>query len=236
MNKRNTIFNAFKAAFPHTLPILAGFGFFGLTYGVYMNVSGFGFWYPLIMSIVIFGGSLQFVAVSMLLSPFAPVQTFLMALMIQARHIFYGIPMLEKYGDVGRKKYYLIYGMCDETFSINCSVDIPDGVDKGWFMTAVTLLNQFYWVTASTVGGIVGSLISFNTKGLDFVMTAMFVVIFLEQWLKDKKHYSALIGLFSSVICLVLFGSESFLIPAMLLIIFLLTAFRKPIEKGGRLS
>ncbi len=126
--------------------------------------------------------------------------------------------------------------MCDETFSVNCSADIPENVDKGWFMTAVTMLNRSYWITGSTLGGIFGSLISFNTKGIDFVMTAMFVVIFLDQLLKEKKHYTAVIGLFSSTVCLVIFGSDSFMIPTMIVILFLLAAFRKPIEKGGGLE
>lgn len=125
---------AFKAAFPCTIPIFAGFWFLGLAYGVYMHVSGFSFIYPCIMAMVIFGGSLEFVAVSMLLSPFAPLQTFLVALMIQARHLFYGIAMLDKFKGLGWKRWYLIFGMCDETFSINYSVKIPEDVDRGWFM------------------------------------------------------------------------------------------------------
>lgn len=233
MKKRKTISDAFKTAFPHTIPVLTGFLFLGLTFGIYMNISGFSFWYPLLMSIIVYGGSLQFVAVSMLLSPFAPFQVLIISFMLQARHIFYGLSMLNKYKNTGWKKYYLIFGLCDETFSVNCSVDVPEGIDKGWFMTAVTFLNQMYWVLGSLVGGIFGSVINFNTEGLDFVMTAMFVVIFLNQLMKEKKHYSSIIGLLTSVVCLVIFGSNSFLIPTMLLILLVLTAFRKPIEKGG---
>ena len=227
---------ALKAAFPYTVPIFAGFWFLGLAYGIYMNVSGFSFLYPMIMSLVIFGGSLEFVTVSMLLSPFAPVQTFIMALLIQARHLFYGISMLDKYRDMGWKKIYLIYGMCDETFSINYTAEIPEGVDRGWFMFFVTLLDQFYWFFGATLGGLVGSLLSFNTEGLDFVMTAMFVVIFLEQWKKEKKHFSALIGLGSAGLCLFLFGADRFMVPAMLCILFLLSIFRKPLENAGGYS
>lgn len=223
---------ALKAAFPHTVPILAGFLFLGAAYGIYMNVSGFGFWYPMIMSMTIFGGSLEFVAVSMLLAPFAPVQTFVMALLIQARHIFYGISMLDKFKGLGWKKIYLIFGMCDETFSINCTAQIPEDVDRGWFMFFVTLLNQLYWVAGATIGGLAGSLLTFNTEGLDFVMTAMFVVIFLEQWKKEKKHYSAFIGLGSAVLCLVIFGPDSFMLPTMACILVLLTLFKKPFEKA----
>lgn len=227
---------AFRAAFPYTIPIFAGFWFLGLAYGIYMNVSGFSFFYPMLMSLTIFGGSLEFVAVTMLLAPFAPVQTFIMTLMIQARHLFYGIAMLERFKGLGWKRVYLIFGMCDETFSINYTAKIPEGVDRGWFMFFVTLLNHFYWFFGATLGGILGSLIHFNTEGLDFVMTAMFVVIFLEQWLKEKKHYTALLGIVAAVLCRLGFGADSFMIPTMLCILFGLTVFRKPIERAGGFS
>lgn len=227
--------SAFKCAFPKTLPILAGFLFLGISYGVYMRVSGFSFLYPMLMALTIFGGSLEFVAVSLLLGAFAPLQTLVMTLIIQARHLFYGISMLEKYTGTGIKKPYLIFGMCDESFSINCSSEIPQNVDKGWFMFFVTLLNHFYWVLGATIGGILGSFISFNTDGLEFVMTALFVVIFLEQWLKEKKHYSSLIGVLCSAACLVIFGKSSFLIPTMICIVLFLTFLKKPIEQDGEL-
>ncbi len=224
---------AFISAFPSTLPILAGFCFLGMSYGIYMKVSGFSFIYPMLMSITIFGGSLEFVAVTMLLGSFAPLQTFLITLMVQARHLFYGISMLDKYKNTGLKKLYLIFGMCDESFSINCVAKIPESIDKGWYMFFVTLLNQFYWVSGATIGGLLGNLIKFNTEGLDFVMTAMFIVIFLEQWLKEKKHYTSLIGVTVSAVCLLVFGADSFMIPTMLCIICLLTMLWKPIERSG---
>ncbi len=224
---------ALTSAFPHTIPIFAGFWFLGLAYGIYMNVSGFSFVYPMIMSLIIFGGSLEFVAVSMLLAPFAPVQTLIMTLIIQARHLFYGIAMLDKFKGMGWKKYYLIFGMCDESFSINYSATIPEDVDKGWFMFWVTLLNHFYWFSGATIGGIVGSILNFNTKGLDFVMTAMFVVILLEQLLKETKHYTAIIGILCTTICRLIFGADNFMIPTMIAIVGCLTLFRTPIEKAG---
>ena len=223
---------ALRAAFPHTLPIFAGFWFLGLAYGIYMHAAGFSFVYPMLMSLLIFGGSLEFVAVEMLLSPFAPVQVLIMTLLIQARHLFYGISMLDKYKGMGWKKGYLIFGMCDETFSINYTAEIPDGVAKGWFFFFVTLLNHFYWFSGATIGGLVGSLLKFDTTGISFVMTAMFTVIFLNQWEKDRQHYSALIGLAAPLACLVFFGSGSFLLPSMGCILILLLALRKPIEKA----
>ena len=221
---------ALKAAFPYTIPIFAGFWFIGLTYGIYMNASGFSFVYPMLMSFFIFGGSLEFVAAEMLLSPFAPLQVFLMALLIQARHLFYGISMLDKFKGTGWKKFSLIYGMCDESFSINYSAKIPEDVDKGWFMLFVTWLNRFYWVSGATIGGLVGSLLKFDTSGIGFVMTAMFVVIFLDQWLKEKSHASSLIGIGVSVLCLVIFGPDSFMLPTMAAIILILTAARKKLD------
>ncbi len=222
---------ALKTAFPYTIPIFAGFWFLGLAYGIYMNVSGFSFIYPMIMSLIIFGGSLEFVAVEMLLSSFAPVQALIMTLLIQARHLFYGISMLDKFKNMGWKKFYLIFGMCDETFSINYTADIPEDVDKSWFMFFVTLLNHFYWVSGATIGGLLGSLIHFNTDGISFVMTAMFVVIFMEQWMKEKHHITAYIGLCAATVCLIIFKADSFMIPTMLSIIILLTLIRKPLEK-----
>lgn len=224
---------AFLAAFPHTIPILAGFLFLGITYGIYMNVSGFRFWYPMLMSMTIFAGSMEFVTTNLLLGAFHPLQAYVMTLMINARHLFYGLSMLDQYKGAGWKKFYLIFGMCDESFSINYSADIPDDVDKYWFMYFVTLLNQMYWVIGATLGGIFGSFIQFNTEGLDFVMTAMFVVIFIEQWLKDENHTSALQGLFLSAVCLMLFGKDNFLIPSMIAIMGVLTIVRGTLEKGG---
>lgn len=231
--KTEIVKKAFITAFPYTIPIFAGFWFLGLTYGIYMNVSGFSFLYPMLMSITIYAGSMEFVAVSMLLGAYNPLQALVMTLMINARHLFYGISMLDKFRGTGLKKVYLIYGMCDETFSINYMADLPKDVDRGWFMFFVTLLNHIYWFSGSTLGGIFGSLIHFNTEGLDFVMTAMFVVIFMEQWLKDKNHTSSLVGIGLSLLCLMIFGADNFIIPAMIAMLGVLTFLRHPLEKGG---
>lgn len=233
-NKKKVILPALKCAFPHTIPILAGFLFLGITFGILMNVSGFSAVYPLVMSIVIFGGSIEFVAVSMLLAPFAPFEVLATTIMIQARHLFYGISMLDRFKNMGIKKFYLIFGMCDETFSINYSTEIPEGIDKGWFYFFVTLLNHFYWVCGSVIGGLLGNLITFDTKGLDFVMTSMFVVILLDDVLKSQNHLNELVGLFASVACLLIFGADNFLIPTMVCILVLLAALKKPIEKKAQ--
>lgn len=217
-------FQAFKFVFPRTLPILTGFWFIGVAYGTYMNVSGFSFVYPMLMSLIIFGGSLEFICVSMLLSTFAPLSAFVVTLVVQARHLFYGISLLDKYRGLGLKRYYLIFGMCDETFSINYTSKIPEYLDKGWCFFFVTLLNHFYWVSGSALGGILGEFITFDTTGLWFVMTALFVVIFIEQWKNDKKNRSSgFIGIGVTALCLSTFNKDSFLLLSLIIIFTILS-------------
>lgn len=221
---------ALHAAFPHTIPIMAGFLFLGITYGVLMTTSGFPFWLPIIMAVVIFTGSVEFLMTSILLSAFSPLSAFVTALMVGARHIFYGITMLPRYRGLGWKKYYLIYSCCDETFSINYSTEIPEEIDHGWFYFWVSFLDQIYWVGGAALGGIFGSFITLDTRGLDFVMTAMFVVIFLQQWEKDRSHAAEFIGLGASILCLLVFGPDRFIVPSMLVILLCLTIGRKKLE------
>lgn len=231
--KKQIIKRAFQAAFPNTISIFAGFLFLGIAYGIYMNASGFNFSYPMLMSLTIFGGSIEFVVVGLLLGPFDPMKALVLTLIINARHLFYGISMLDKYRVTGLKRYYLIFGMCDESFSINYTADIPKDVDKSWFMFFVTVLNHCYWVLGATLGGLFGGLIQFNTSGLEFVMTALFVVIFLEQWMKETTHYSSLIGLGISTVCLSIFGGNNFIIPTMILILLILSLLKAPLMKVG---
>ena len=221
---------ALKAAFPYTVPIAVGFLFLGMSYGFLMRSKGFSFLYPMLMSMFIFAGSMEFVTVNLLLSAFNPVYAFFLTLMVNARHLFYGLSMLDKYKNVGRKKFYLIYGMCDESFTVNCAVTPPEGIDRGWFMFFVTLLNQLYWVSGATLGALLGYVIHFNTTGIEFVMTALFVVMFIDQWDSVKDHRPALIGVGCSLVCLLLFGSGNFILPAMASIILCFSAGRKRME------
>ena len=219
---------AFLAAFPLTLPICAAFLFLGFSYGFFICSKGFSPWYPFFTSMLVFAGSMEFVLVGMLLSAFNPWYCYLMTLMVNSRHLFYGLSMLEKFKDTGWKKIYLIFGMCDESFAINVSTSPPEGVDKGWFMTFVTLLNQIYWVVGSTIGGIMGSSIKINTQGLDFALVALFVAIFVSQWQNNTNHNPAIIGIILPLVCLVILGPQSFVPPAMLLMLILfITAYYK---------
>ena len=223
--------NALKAAFPHTIPIFTGFIFIGIAYGILMNSKGYGFGWSLLFSLVVFAGSSQYVAITFLTSVFNPVYALMMSLMINARHLFYGISLIEKFRDTGKLKPFLIFGLCDETFSVVCSAEPPEGVNKGWFMFFITFLNYIYWALGSTLGGLIGSMVSFNTKGLDFVLTALFVVIFIGQWKSQKDHKPAIIGVACTFICLIAFGPNNFIIPSMIAIIAALTVLKKDTEK-----
>jgi len=218
---------ALRAAFPHTIPVFTGFIFLGIAYGILMNSKGYGVGWSVLMSLMAFAGSAQYVAITLLTSVFNPLLAFLMTLMVNARHLFYGISMLDKYKVIGKLKPYLIFGLCDETFSIVCSTKIPESVNQSWFYFFITILDHSYWVLGSALGGLLGSMISFNTKGLDFVLTALFVVIFVGQWKTQKDHKPAVIGILCSAICLVIFGPSNFIIPSMIGILAVLSISRK---------
>jgi 4-azaleucine resistance transporter AzlC len=219
----------FKKALPLTFPVMAGYIFLGSTYGILMVTNGFPIWLPVLTAALIYTGSMEFLMAEILTSSFNPAAAFLTAFMVGARHLFYGLSMLKKYRGCGPAKLYLIYTTSDETFAINYNADISN-FDKTRFYTAVSLLDQLYWIVGTLIGSLFGSLISFNTKGLDFVMTAMFISILSDQWMRDSCHLPEIIGLLSSLLCLLLFGAEHFLIPSMILILILLILNRSYIE------
>ena len=219
---------ALKFSFPKTVPIMAGYLFLGASFGVLAISQGLS---PLItglMSLLIFAGSMQFAAVNVLQASFNPISALMLTLMVNARHIFYGITLLKPYSQMDWKKYYTIFGLTDETFSLTVSLDVPESVDKNWVYFLVTALNQIYWVAGTIIGILLSHFISFNTEGIEFVLTALFVTIFVEQWISTDDHTSALTGLIAAVISLIIFGSAHFLIPAMLaVIVFFLFQYRK---------
>lgn len=222
-----------RAAFGHTIPVLAGYVCLGAAYGLLMQAKGLGLGWTLAISVCTYAGSLQFVMIGLLTSAFEPVYAFLLALMVNARHLFYGISMLGRFQGMGWKKWLLVFGLTDETFSIHCAAKAPEGVDKGQFMLCVSLLDHSYWVLGSAIGFLAGGLAAFDTTGLDFVMTALFVVIFLDQWKQQKNHGPALVGLGASALCLLAFGPDDFLLPAMALILAGITLCRGRWEESA---
>lgn len=221
-----------KYALPKTIPVMAGYLFLGAAYGILMKINGFGFWWTAVSSTLIFAGSLQYLEVTLLAGLAHPIYAFLMGLMINARHLFYGISMLGKYRDLKKWKTYLIFSLTDETFSIVCQEEVPKELDKEKVYGWISLLDQLYWVVGSLFGNLIGQVVRFNTEGLDFALTALFVVIFTDQWKSQKNHRPALTGLLISAACVVLFGAGSFIIPAMVLILGILTWDYKHIDKG----
>ncbi|HHX70305.1 MAG TPA: branched-chain amino acid ABC transporter permease [Gallicola sp.] len=224
---------ALKAAFPYTIPVLTGYLLLGAAFGILMDSKGYSLIWVIFVSLFVYAGSMQFVAVGLVASGFHPINAMIMTLMVNARHLFYGIATLPKFKGLGKKKWYLIHGLTDETFSILSSIKEPKHVDRSLFLFYITLLDHIYWVTGSALGSVLGNFIPFDTRGLDFVLTALFVVVFIEQLLSKKSHLPEIIGAGSAILCRLVFGAESFLIPTMLLILVLVTVFRKQLEGGS---
>jgi 4-azaleucine resistance transporter AzlC len=218
---------AFRAAFPNTVPVLTGYLILGLAYGVLMKDKGYGVLWSGIMSAVCYGGSIQYLAITLLTTAFDPIQAFLLSFMVNARHIFYGISMLQKYRGMGAVKPWLIFSLSDETYSIVSCVDVPEGVSPKLFYFFVHTLDWFYWLAGTVLGAVVGGFIRFSTEGMDFALTALFIVLFVEQWKKPENRVSCLIGLASTAICLLIFGADSFVIPSMIGIAVMLGIWRK---------
>lgn len=200
-----------------------------------MRSMGLPIFYILAMSIFIFAGSMEFVTVNLLMGAFQPLNAFIMTLMVNARHLFYGLAMLGKYRDTGWKKGYLIFGMCDETFALNSAITPPEGVDRGWFCFFITLLNQMYWVSSGALGYLVGSALPINTTGVDFILTALITVLFLGQLEGREKQRSGWMGLGIALVCLLVLGSKNFILPALALIVLwvCLDGKREPKEREG---
>lgn len=217
---------ALRAAFPATIPVLTGYLCIGMAYGLLMANAGYGVFWALLLSLLCYAGSMEFVAVSLLTAGFDPVQALLMALMINARHAFYGLSMLEKYRGTGWARPFLIFSLTDETFSLVSTLEPPDGVTRRDFYFWISLLDYLYWQVGSVLGALIGGLLPFDTTGLDFALTALFIVLFLEQWRKRESRPAALIGLGCTAVSLAVVGADRLVIPAMVLILAVLLGGR----------
>ena len=230
--KKHDLISALKYAFPFTVPVLVGYIFLGMAYGVLMKAKGFDTWLAVFLSLFAYCGSMQYTAINYLfLAPFNPLYAFILTLIVNSRVGFYGISLVSKFQNTGIIKPYLIYTLSDETFSILCSADIPENINKNAFLFFVAFINHMYWNIGTLLGCLIGSFVTFNTKGLDFVLTALFVVIFVEQWLESEDHRGALIGLLCSIPILI-FKTNIFIILAMLLIFISITIVYKYNENG----
>lgn len=224
---------AFKKAFPYTIPVLTGYLFIGIAFGVMYAEKGYSFLWAALMSICVYAGSAQYLAVNFFVPGISFIQVIVMTLMVNVRHIFYGISLLEKFNNMGKKRWYMIFGLTDETYSLLCTTKVPEEVEEEKFLFAIAIMNQSYWVIGSVLGGLAGTFIPFNSEGIDFAMTALFVVIFVEQWLEKKNRIPEVIGVCCALICLLLFGTDNFVLPSMILIILILFMGRTRLEERG---
>ena len=220
----------FQKAFFATLPVMAGYVVLGTGFGILLSSKGYGIFWSLAMSVFIYAGSMQYLAVDLIAGGAGLITAAITTLMVNARHLFYGISMIDKYKNTGKAKPYLIFALTDETYSLNCNGAPEDVPDPGNYFFLVSILNHCYWILGSALGAALGMVIPFNTEGIDFALTALFVTVFVEQWKSTKDHIPALIGLAAALLCLLLFGADSFLIPTMILITVSLALYGK---KGG---
>jgi len=223
-----------KKAFLDTIPVMTGYVVLGIGFGIVLETKGYGVGWALAMSLFIYAGSMQYVAIDLLTGGASLLTTALTTLMVNARHLFYGISMIDRYKGAGPKKLYMMFALTDETYSLVCQDPLEEDpkarAERHRYYITVSFFDQIYWVSGSVIGSLLGAVIPFNTEGIDFALTALFVTIFVEQWLSTKDHRPALVGVVASVICLVIFGADSFLIPTMIVITLLLTGLRKSIE------
>ena len=219
-----------------TLPVMAGYLAIGIGFGILLKVNGYGLWWAIGMSVFIYAGAMQYVGVSLLASGASLLTVALTTLIVNARHLFYGITMIDRYKGAGANKAYLMHALTDETYSLVCNGNVPDGVKPHQYYLLLSAFNHIYWVVGSILGVLVGSIIPFDTTGIDFAMTALFITVFIDQWRNTKQHSPAITGVCIATICLLLFGPTYFLIPTLLAITIFLTLLRKKLEKGAEES
>jgi 4-azaleucine resistance transporter AzlC len=222
---------AFRKAFPYTIPVLTGYLFIGTAFGVMYAEKGYSFLWAILMSILVYAGSGQYLAVNFFVPGFSFLQVIFLTFMVNVRHIFYGISLLGKFNKIGMKRWYMIFGLTDETYSLLCTTNVPEDVEEDKFLFAITIMNHSYWVLGSAIGAIAGTVLPINSEGIDFAMTALFVVIFIEQWMDRKNRIPEMIGVAVAIVALTIFGASSFVLPAMLSIVALLFVGRKRLDK-----
>lgn len=218
---------AFKTVFLDTVPVMTGYLFLGISFGILLEEAGYGLPWAFSMALFMYAGSAQFLSVSLLANHASILSSAIAIFLLNARHIFYGISLIDAYKDTGRKKPYLIFSLTDETYSLVTQNQPPEGMKRHTYCFLVSLLDHIYWVAGCVIGSVAGNFIPISFEGIEFVLTALFVTLFTEQWLSNKNHFPAIVGVASTVLCLVIFGKDIFLIPSMVLIALLLTTTRK---------
>jgi 4-azaleucine resistance transporter AzlC len=218
---------ALKTVFLDTVPVMTGYLFLGISFGILLQEAGYGLPWAFSMALFMYAGSAQFLSVSLLANHASILSSAIAVFLLNARHIFYGISLIDAYKDTGKKKPYLIFALTDETYSLVTQNQPPEGMKRHTYCFLVSLFDHIYWVAGCVIGSVAGNFIPISFEGIEFVLTALFVTLFTEQWLSNKNHFPAVVGVVSTVLCLVIFGKDIFLIPSMVLIAVLLTTTRK---------
>lgn len=226
---------AFQKAFPYTIPVLTGYLFIGIAFGVMYAEKGYSFLWAILMSVMVYAGSGQYLAVNFFVPGISFLQVIFLTFMVNVRHIFYGISLLERFNKIGKTRWYMIFALTDETYSLLCTTKVPKGVNESRFLFAISVLDHSYWVLGSAIGAIAGTLLPISSEGIDFAMTALFVVIFIEQWMERKNRIPELIGVAVATVALIIFGANNFVLPAMFAIVALLFIGRKKLDKEDEL-
>ena len=222
---------AMRRAFPYTVPVLAGYLFIGAAFGVMFADQGYNVLWAVLMSVVVYAGSGQYLATNFFVPGISILQAVFLTLMVNIRHVFYGLSLVDRYNRFGRKRWYLIFGMTDETYSLICTTGVPDDVDEEKFLLSITLLNQLYWIVGTAIGSLTATVVAFNSTGIEFAMTALFIVMFMELWYRRSNRPAELIGMLSAVLCLALFGASNFVLPTMVLMVAVILLGRKKLDR-----
>lgn len=225
--KKNQYANEYLFAFTQNIPILLGYIFLGIAFGLMLQDAGYNFIWAFFMSIFVYAGSMQFMLVTLLAGAQSLMNTFVMTLFINGRHLFYGLSFIEKFREMGKAFPYMAFSLTDETYSVLCSLKVPEGLNEKKISFLISLFDHIYWITGSVLGALIGQWLSFDSTGVDFSMTALFVVIVVNQWLENKKHFSTLTGFLTALLALALLGPDSFLLPTLACSTILLIVFRK---------
>lgn len=224
---KNRTVKEIRFAFAQSVPVMLGYLFLGIAFGLMLQDAGYSFWWALLSSVVIYAGSMQFVLVTLLTGGASLLYTAAMTLFVNGRHIFYGLSFIEKFRGMGKRYPYMVFSFTDETYSVLCGLKTPEGLDEKNISFMISLFDHIYWIIGSVLGAVIGQLITFDTTGVDFSMTALFVVIVLNQWMDSKEHRPAIIGGAVGIICLILIGAEGFLLPALTLTAAILMGVRR---------
>lgn len=219
-----------KQVFPQTIPVMAGYISLGIAFGLMLQSIGYGPLWSLLMSMFIYAGSAQFLAVELLAAGATLSHIALLTFLLNFRHLFYGLSMVERYRETGIGKIYLIFGLSDETYALLTAYKTPQGMSDKTYYFAVTLIDQIYWILGSVIGSVAGSMIPFDTTGIDFAMTALFAVLVVEQWKTNKNHIPAILGFVVTVASLIVFGADNFLIPALIVMSVVLLCLKSTLN------